>query len=386
MVKLGDVLEERSTKTESFDSASIQQVTVKLHGLGAVERKVDLAKARPTTSGYRIVAGDFIYSRIDARNGAFAIVPPFLDGAVVSKDFPTFALRTELISPRFLECLCKSDFITKQAKAKSFGATNRQRIPTDLLMSCKIPLPPLEEQQRIAKILGTVEKAIHFSLEALSARQLLRKSVIEKVLEQNSEAPSLALSQIAEISSGITKGRKVRPDALLTETPYLAVSNVKDGYLDLGTVSTIAITENEKSRFALHNGDILLTEGGDPDKLGRGVVWRGEIEGAIHQNHIFRCRLNEETNYNPEALMAVISSQRSKQYFLQCAKQTTGIATINKTQLSKLKVPDLDSGVLNRMQEMLHKVDNEILLSHRKIELLRELYASLSSRAFAGEL
>ena len=385
MVTLRDV----ARKTKSINPAKFPETVYAHHSIPAFDAGQPSFEAGSEikSSKIELADGDVLLSKIVPHIARAWAVQAEVNGfkSIGSSEWMVFN------DPRFLP-----DFLTHLFKSQIFrqkfmtttagvgGSLTRARPKAVHLI--QIPLPPLEEQQRIATILGTVEKAIHFSLEALSARQLLRKSVIEKVLEQNSEAPSLSLSQIAEISSGITKGRKVRPDTPLTDTPYLAVSNVKDGYLDLGTVSTIAITDHEKSRFALHDGDILLTEGGDPDKLGRGVVWRGEIEGAIHQNHIFRCRLNEETNYNPEALMAVISSQGSKQYFLQCAKQTTGIATINKTQLSKLKVPDLDSGVLNRMQEMLHKVDNEILLSHRKIELLRELYASLSSRAFAGEL
>lgn len=386
MVKLGDVLEKVKSPRAGEESYPVLSIT-RNEGLVNQGERFGKRIASASTKDYKVVFRNELVVGFPIDEGVIDFQQLY-EEAIVSPAYGIWRVTNpERVNLSFLARFLRSDRAIIYYQTKMRGTTARRRsLPDSLFLELPVPLPPLEEQQRIAKILGTVEKAIHFSLEALSARQLLRKSVIEKVLEQNSEAPSLALSQIAEISSGITKGRKVRPDALLTETPYLAVSNVKDGYLDLGTVSTIAITENEKSRFALHNGDILLTEGGDPDKLGRGVVWRGEIEGAIHQNHIFRCRLNEETNYNPEALMAVISSQRSRQYFLQCAKQTTGIATINKTQLSKLKVPDLDSGVLNRMQEMLHKVDNEILLSHRKIELLRELYASLSSRAFAGEL
>ena len=384
-MKVSDILEEYK-ELPSHENLEVLTLTEK-NGFVPQADRFHKRLATQDTSKYRVVnTGDFAYNPYLLWAGAIA-VNERPDPGIISPVYPTFRLK-EGFDPGYIFALLLSPLMLKRYDTISYGSVpRRRRAATKDFLNLTVPdIPPLEEQQRIATILGTVEKAIHFSLEALSARQLLRKSVIEKVLEQNSEAPSLSLSQIAEISSGITKGRKVRPDTPLTDTPYLAVSNVKDGYLDLGTVSTIAITDHEKSRFALHDGDILLTEGGDPDKLGRGVVWRGEIEGAIHQNHIFRCRLNEETNYNPEALMAVISSQGSKQYFLQCAKQTTGIATINKTQLSKLKVPDLDSGVLNRMQEMLHKVDNEILLSHRKIELLRELYASLSSRAFAGEL
>ena len=72
----------------------------------------------------------------------------------------------------------------------------------------------------------------------------------------------------AMISSGITKGRRLR-EAEVTPVPYLAVSNVQDQRIVLENVKTIEATSEEIARYALEKGDILLTEGGDPDKLGR---------------------------------------------------------------------------------------------------------------------
>ena len=93
----------------------------------------------------------------------------------------------------------------------------------------------------------------------------------------------VALAELADIGSGITKGRKLNGQAT-REVRYLAVANVQDRRLDLSYVKTIEATENEISRYRLQKGDLLLTEGGDPDKLGRGTLWASEIVEAIHQN------------------------------------------------------------------------------------------------------
>ncbi len=93
------------------------------------------------------------------------------------------------------------------------------------------------------------------------------------------------LAEIADVSSGITKGR--RTTASTRAVPYLAVANVQAGHLALDNVKTIDATDAEVQRYALQPGDLVLTEGGDPDKLGRGTLWRGEIAECIHQNHIF---------------------------------------------------------------------------------------------------
>lgn len=83
--------------------------------------------------------------------------------------------------------------------------------------------------------------------------------------------------------------------------------------------------------------DVLMTEGGDPDKVGRGAIIKEPLENCIHQNHIFRVRL-DESMMRPEFFAEYLQHQRSKRYFLRCAKQTTGIASINMTQLRALPV------------------------------------------------
>jgi type I restriction enzyme S subunit len=122
----------------------------------------------------------------------------------------------------------------------------------------------------------------------------------------------------------------------------LRVANVKDGCLDLIELTETPATEGEIRRLCLKPGDLVLTEGGDPDKLGRGTVWRGQVAECIHQNHIFRLRLNAEVAL-PDFVSAQMGSAYGKAYFARHAKQTTGIATINQRVLKAfpLRLPPL---------------------------------------------
>ena len=148
--------------------------------------------------------------------------------------------------------------------------------------------------------------------------------------------PEVKLNSIADIVSGITKGRKIKEDKLF-EVPYMAVSNVKDGYIDWTTVKTILATSTEIKQYRLMPEDVLMTEGGDPDKLGRGAIIHNPPKDCIHQNHIFRVRLKQNFLL-PEYMEQYLQHQHSKIYFLKCAKQTTGIASINMRQLSALPI------------------------------------------------
>ena len=98
------------------------------------------------------------------------------------------------------------------------------------------------------------------------------------------------VDQIGHVGSGITKGG-TKPKAARRAVPYLRVANVQRGSLDLSVIKTIMASDEEIRRYSLVPGDVLFNEGGDRDKLGRGCVWRGEIPGCLHQNHVFRARL-----------------------------------------------------------------------------------------------
>ena len=206
--------------------------------------------------------------------------------------------------------------------------------PSDI-RSHLIVLPPLPEQRRIAAILDKADALRAKRREAIAKLDQLLQSVFldmfgDPVTNPKGWLEGRTLGEISEICSGITKGRRTSEPT--REVPYLAVANVQDRYLKLDTVKTIDATDAEIRRYSLVKNDLLLTEGGDPDKLGRGALWSGQIAPCIHQNHVFRVRLTCE-QFDPVFLNWLVGSRRGKNYFLRSAKQTTGIASINMTQL-----------------------------------------------------
>lgn len=149
--------------------------------------------------------------------------------------------------------------------------------------------------------------------------------------------PFVALSTLAEVRTGVAKNEQAPRGSVVR--PYLRVANVQDGHLDLTEMKAISIAEHEVARYELRDGDVLMTEGGDFNKLGRGTIWRGEVPGCLHQNHVFAVRTNQD-RLLPEFLALVAETQHSRRYFLRCSKQSTNLASINSTQLRALPVPD----------------------------------------------
>lgn len=223
----------------------------------------------------------------------------------------------------------------KEMELKTHGATMKHIVKKDF-DNTVIPFPTVEKQADIAYILSKIESIVEFRQQELQQLDdLIKARFVEMFGDMylNSKGwPEAKLESMADVVSGITKGRKTKAEDL-TEVPYMAVS----GYIDWTTVKTIEATQQEIEQYRLLADDVLMTEGGDPDKVGRGAIIKEPLENCIHQNHIFRVRL-DESMILPEFFAEYLQHQRSKRYFLGCAKQTTGIASINMTQLRALPV------------------------------------------------
>lgn len=219
----------------------------------------------------------------------------------------------------------------------------------DLLLELRLAFPPREEQEAIARILDAVDAAIERTREAVEKARQLDHSLLHDLLEngldrkrrRKNKYPSHwrlhRVDELAEVGSGVTLGKDVSGFKTV-ELPYLRVANVQDGHLDLSTIKRIRVPVNEVDRYRLEAGDVLMTEGGDIDKLGRGTIWEGQIPDCLHQNHIFRVRANYQL-LDPYFFAFVVESDIAKRYFFRVAKRTTNLASTNKTQLRAFRFP-----------------------------------------------
>ena len=174
----------------------------------------------------------------------------------------------------------------------------------------------------------------------------------------------------------------------MRELPYLRVANVQRGFLDLAEMKTILAEETEIETLRLQKGDILFTEGGDRDKLGRGWVWNGEIDECIHQNHIFRARLL--SNLIEPKFVSYHGNYFGQRWFVRTGKQTTNLASINKGVLSRFPIP---LAPIEEQEQIVSEADRRLSLTQEseaqiEADLKRSsrLRQSILKRAFEGKL
>ena len=273
----------------------------------------------------------------------------------------------------------KVDSLIAQGTGSTFKAISKK-----VLEATYIPAYSSDEQEHISNTIGRVDRAVAARRNQLILLDQLVKSRFVELFGDmflNSKAwKKQELDSLSDVVSGITKGRKTKEPHLI-EVPYMAVSNVKDGYIDWTTVKTIQATQQEIEQYRLLPDDVLMTEGGDPDKLGRGAILKEPLQNCIHQNHIFRVRLNESLIL-PAFFEEYLKHQKAKRYFLGCAKQTTGIASINMRQLKALPVllPPLE--LQEQFAAFVEQTDKSKLAVQKSLEELEILKKSLMQQYF----
>ena len=192
------------------------------------------------------------------------------------------------------------------------------------------------------------------------------------------------LENCAFVQTGAAKGRKFSDDEV-AQVPYLRVANVQDGHLDLMEMKSITIRNSEIDRYRLQHGDVVLTEGGDFDKLGRGFIWRGQLDLCVHQNHVFAVR-TDRTRLLPDFFAYQAQSDYGKAYFLKVAHKTTNLACINTTKLKAFPVliPVLEEQC--EIVTILGAIDRKIDLHRRKRAVLEELFKAFLHKLMTGEM
>ena len=312
----------------------------------------------------------------------------------------------EHVVPRFFAHLLSIS--TAELNIRGRGTTFLE-LSADELGAFKTGVPPKAEQQAIATFLD-IETA---KIDGLMAEQralvaLLkekRQAVISHAVTKglNPAAPMKdsgvawlgevpghwavrPLKFIATVQTGIAKG-KDNTGKETTTVPYLRVANVQDGYLALDDMAMIEIPSADLPRYLLRYGDVLMNEGGDFDKLGRGHIWRAEIEPCIHQNHVFAVRPH---GVSAEWLNTVTGSGYAQFYFMTRSKQSTNLASISSSNIMELPVAlppaKEQTEILAFLNHQTSQLDTLTQEAQTAIALLQERRTALISAAVTGKM
>ena len=247
----------------------------------------------------------------------------------------------------------------------------------------------IEEQQRLIELLKEKRQAVisHAVTKGLDPTVPMKDSGVKWLGEVPAHWVVGPLRWYATIQGGIAKGKDYEGRETVS-LPYLRVANVQNGFVDLTEVKEISVLESEVVRYSLRLGDVLMNEGGDNDKLGRGTVWQGQIEPCLHQNHVFAIRPNDLLS--AEWLTAYTQCDQARSYFFLNSKQSTNLASISASNVMSLALPIPSAAEQKEILSVLNegRVAHEELvnLATSTVEFLKERRSALISAAVTGKI
>jgi type I restriction enzyme, S subunit len=247
----------------------------------------------------------------------------------------------------------------------------------------------IAEQQRLIELLKEKRQAVisHAVTKGIDRTVPMKDSGVEWLGKVPEHWTVGSLRWYASIQGGLAKGKDYEGRKTVT-LPYLRVANVQNGFLDLTEVKEIEVLETDIERYSLRSGDVLMNEGGDNDKLGRGAVWAEQISPCLHQNHVFAIRTNDQLL--SQWLATFTQSQQAQTYFYLNSKQSTNLASISASNVMNMDLPIPNVNEQKQILEYLEKNktqnDQLIQVAVSTVSLLQERRSALISAAVTGKI
>ena len=362
---------------------------------------------------YSLREGDVLLTKdsvVPTRIADVSIVAEPLDNVVCGYHLTKVRSNPSKMSPRFLfwflGCSAVNSFFLSEARGTTIiglgssviGGTQvleppiaEQRVISDFLDRETTKIDALvAKKERLVELLQEKRTALitHAVTRGLDPDVPMKDSGVEWLAEVPAHWEVRPLKSMSDLQTGLTLGKRYEGEAVTTR-PYLRVANVQDGYLALDDISEVEVSVRDAARFELRMGDVLVTEGGDFDKLGRGHVWEEQIAQCLHQNHIFAVR-PRRTALTPHFLALVTSSGYGRAYFTATSKQSTNLASTNATKLRNL--PVALPGLAEQVEIVLWashesvRIDGLVAKIEKATDHLKELRTALISAAVTGKI
>jgi type I restriction enzyme S subunit len=388
--KLGEILTKSDESIELKPDEIYRRVTVRLWGKGVTLRGEVTGGEIAATKQRVVHARQFIASRIDARNGAFGLVPELLEGAVVTSDFPIFSLNQSRVLPEFLEWLSKTNGFVELCKAASEGTTNRVRLKENRFLALEILLPPLGEQRRVVariqELAAQIEEANRLRHQAAEEAQALFEASVGRRFVELSKLPTRTLETLTtKIGSGSTPmgGRAAYPTSGI---PFIRSMNVRMRQFQWDDIAFISSdTHEQMSGTRVRPRDVLLNITGA--SIGRVACAPGDIAEANVNQHVAIIRPTEELE--ARYLMYWLS-QPAIQEFINDEQKGATRQGFTKTQIQAFEIPMPPLPEQRRIVAELDALQAEVdALKRLQAETTAELDALLPSildKAFKGAL
>ena len=333
---------------------------------------------RAVAKKYEVSPGDLLVSW-SATLGVFVWEGP--DTALVNQHIFRVVPDHGRIDPCYLRHMLSDALV--QMEQHLHGATMKH-VNRGEFLSTTIPLPPLDEQRRIAEILDKADALRGQRRAVLVHLDILTQSIFLDMFGDPATNPKgWPVWTIRDLLESATYGTSEKAEAT-GEFPVLRMNNItRTGEMDIAELKYMDLEEHQRERYLARTGDVLFNRTNSADLVGKTAIYRGANPMA-YAGYLIRLRVNRK--YEPEYLAAFLNTVYSKRVLRSMCKSIIGMANINATELQALRIPVPPHPVQHEFAGCITAVE-KLKATHR-ITLVKQddLFSTLQQRAFRGDL
>ncbi|MFY0576106.1 hypothetical protein ACN28S_18645 [Cystobacter fuscus] len=337
-MKFGDIVRLVSERCDPIE-AGIERFVGLEHiepGEFSVRSWGDVADGTTFTNRFR--PGQVLFGKRRAYQRKVALAN--FDGVCSGDIYVLESADSRRLLPELLPFICQTDAFFEHAVGTSAGSLSPRTNWTSLA-GYEFALPPIEHQRQLVDFLSAIKAVVDRSVAMAKALKDVEAALLADRFPSERGVPiqrTVPLSELAEVSLGYKVSPVHRGER--TTLPIVTVAQLQDGWFDLSNVRDTTIPHHMVSSFRPQSGVLLLTEGGSIDQLGRGAVWRGQLDDCVFQNHVFAIK-PKSSHVLVEFLEGLMRSPRGREFFLRHAKRTSNLATIDKRKVETMPVPEI---------------------------------------------
>jgi type I restriction enzyme S subunit len=387
-------------KTKEYPFVEMAAVGENFRGIQRFDRR------KPESSGLaRFKLNDILFAKItpSPENGKVALVNQLPDDyGLGSTEFIVLSPRNGN-DPRFVYALACSNPVRGRAIGRMEGSTGRLRVTEDTFRKwLRVSVPPPAEQKVIAAIFDACDAARSAIEAKLAAAQRLKTALMQQLFTRGipgrhtrfkqtkiglipEEWDVITLGSIADIDAGVALNPDREPRR--NGYRYLTVVNVQRERIDLTEIRHLELWDSEIPGKLLREGDIVAVEGhANSSEIGRAAMVTSEADGMAYQNHLFRVRLRPDVDFNTSFLLGCMNSERVRRHWNATANTSSGLNTINRRGLRKLRIPQPRRGEQDDIVALIDAANSNIRAAEDELQAVRRLKTSLLQNLLTGKV
>ena len=370
MMRIGEFLKRNKTAVTIQDGVKYKRVTIKVRNGGVVPRDEVMGENIGTKKQFLVSEGQFILSKIDARNGAMGIIPAELNGAVVTQDFLPYDIDTTKVNPQYFVLVCTTKQFVEFCQSCSSGTTNRQRVDEAQFLNIKVPVPSLAEQNKLVEEYNTaIARALSLDNKIISLKSAIDEYICTTLgynyIDTDSNQTKRLLSMyhyknlgrwdifnldyavqsdiydtipLKDIIIGKPKyGASYKTVHKVSDIRYIRITDInEDGTLNEDIVSA----DGYDSQYLLQNNDFLIARSGNT--VGKTFLYDDSVGKAIYAGYLIKFDL-DTNKVNPKYLLYYTKSSIYKKW-INSNMRVSAQPNINSEQylFSPIILPDIE--------------------------------------------